>query len=116
MLQQKLDAARWIVSIVFLLGAGVIGGLAVPMWHGKVPPNETYGVRTNRTLADPALWYRANAIVGRNLAVFSVAYALLTMALHFTLARYNFLLSSSLLAGVLLIGTIAIAVHGIRIR
>jgi hypothetical protein len=38
------------------------------------------------------------------------------MALHFTLARYNFLLSSSLLAGVLLIGTIAIAVHGIRIR
>lgn len=114
--QQNLDTARWIISIVCLLGAGIIGGLAVPMWRGNVPPNETYGVRTKRTLADPKLWYRANAIVGRNLVVFTVAYAVFTLVLHFTLARYDFVLSSTLLVAVLLVGIAAIAVHGVRIR
>lgn len=113
---QHLDAARWIISIVFLLGSGIIGALAVPMWRGKVAPNTTYGVRTKRTLEDPALWYRANAIVGRNLAVFSGAFACLTLALHFTLARSHFVLSVDVLTAVLAIGIGAIAMHGVRIR
>lgn len=114
--QQKLDAARWIISIVLLLAAGVIGGLALPLWRGKIAPNTTYGLRTKKTLADPALWYRANAIAGRNLAVFSAAFACLTVVLHFTLARSHFVLSVNLLAVVLLAGIAAIAIHGAQIR
>jgi uncharacterized membrane protein len=114
--QQKIDAARWIISIVILLGAGIMGGLAIPLWHGKIAPNKTYGVRTKRTLADPELWYRANAVVGRNLAIFSIVLACITVAFHFTLARTHFVLSANLLAAVLLIGIAAITIHGIRIR
>jgi hypothetical protein len=113
---QHLDAARWMISIVLLLGAGIIGSLAIPLWRGKVAPNDTYGVRTPQTLADPALWYRANAIVGRNMAMFSAAFACLTVLFHFTLARDHFVLSVSLLGAVLLAGTVAIAMHGMRIR
>lgn len=114
--QHHVDAARWIVSITSLFGAAIVGGLAIPMWRGNVASNETYGVRTKRTLADPELWYRANAIVGRNLVVFNAAYAVLTLVLHFTLARYDFVLSAILLFVVLLGGTTAIAIHGMRIR
>lgn len=113
---QNLDAARWIILIIYLLAAAIIGGLAVPMWRGKVEPNTTYGVRTKRTLADPELWYRVNAVVGRNLAMFSIAFACFVLVLHFTLARYHFVLSATLVAGALLAGIAAIAVHGCRIR
>lgn len=113
---QHLDTARWLISIVFLLGSAIIGGLAVPLWRGKIAPNPSYGVRTKRTLKDPALWYRANAVVGRNLAVFSGAFAGLTLLLQFTLARNHFVLSVNLLTAVLAVGIGAIALHGVRIR
>jgi hypothetical protein len=34
--------------------------LGLPLVLGLVPPNPVYGLRTRRTLADPASWYRAN--------------------------------------------------------
>jgi hypothetical protein len=94
--QQHLDAARWILSI------------------GRTECH--LRVRTRKTLADPALWYRANAVVGRNLVIFSAIFACLTLLMHFTIARSHLVLSVDLLAAVLLAGIGAIAIHGIRIR
>ena len=43
--------------------------LGVPPYRGKVRPNMWYGLRTEETLADPAVWYRANRAAGRDMVV-----------------------------------------------
>lgn len=40
-------------------------GLAVPMILGNVPPNGSYGVRTEATLSNPDVWYPANEFGGK---------------------------------------------------
>ena len=41
--------------------------LAVPLMRRWVAPNPLYGFRTPRTLAEPRVWYDANAQAGRYL-------------------------------------------------
>lgn len=38
--------------------------LAVPLVLEKVPPNNTYGFRTSKTLSAPEVWYPANRVAG----------------------------------------------------
>ena len=46
-------------------GTGILlGGLALPLIVGRVPPNYWYGFRTPRTLASASLWYAANRYAG----------------------------------------------------
>jgi hypothetical protein len=42
--------------------------LSLPLIRRWVGPNRWYGLRTARTLADPKLWYDANAVAGERLA------------------------------------------------
>ena len=48
----------------FLIGAAIIGLASIPLILGVVPPNHFYGFRTPSTVANPSLWYRANAFAG----------------------------------------------------
>jgi uncharacterized membrane protein len=56
------------VVIYGLMGVLLIA-LSVPMMYDKIPPNSFYGFRTPRTLSDPNVWYPANRVAGRNLAL-----------------------------------------------
>ena len=38
--------------------------LSVPLILEKVPPNNTYGFRTSKTLSAPEIWYPANRVAG----------------------------------------------------
>ena len=42
----------------------LIALMALPLIFKWVPPNQIYGFRTARTLADTGLWYRANHFCG----------------------------------------------------
>lgn len=56
--------------------AGLLAIIATPLALRLIGPNAWYGFRTPATLADPDLWYSANAFAGRALlaaAVLSVA-------------------------------------------
>ena len=55
------------VAIGFALLGILLMGVAQPMSRGELPPNRTVGLRTADTLADPAVWYAANAAAGRDL-------------------------------------------------
>lgn len=57
--------------IYFAVGL-LVAALALPMMYDKIPPNGFYGFRTPRTLSDPNVWYPANRVAGRNLAVAGV--------------------------------------------
>lgn len=68
------------VALKFLV-IGLVGvGFGLPLVGRRVPPNRWYGVRTPKTLADPAVWYDANAIGGRDLALAGAAVALTAVA------------------------------------
>jgi uncharacterized membrane protein len=54
-----------------LPGLGVV--LGIPMALGMVPPNRYYGYRTRRTMASANVWYPANRIAGRCLAIAGLA-------------------------------------------
>ena len=55
--------------VFFLVGYAVIGLIAVPLAMRLIPPNPVYGVRTRRTVENPALWYTVNAVGGQLLLV-----------------------------------------------
>lgn len=59
--------------LCFYLGSGgLLGLLGIPLMLRKVPPNFWYGFRTPRTLANPDIWYEANAAAGARLCVAGV--------------------------------------------
>lgn len=51
-----------VVVLSFLGSALLIGGLAVPLALRKIGPNQWYGFRTRKNLADEELWYETNAL------------------------------------------------------
>ncbi|HSP63363.1 MAG TPA: SdpI family protein [Pyrinomonadaceae bacterium] len=60
------------VFLLYGIGGVLLVAISLPMMYDKVPPNGFYGFRTPRTLSDPNLWYPANRVAGRNLAVAGV--------------------------------------------
>lgn len=47
-----------------LIGPVILAALSIPLILKVVPPNRIYGLRTPKTLASEALWYRANSFAG----------------------------------------------------
>src|SRR5258706_2567116 len=67
------------LSTLLQIGAGVIAVVSIPLILKMVPPNHLYGFRTPSTLANRALWYRANTFAGWALLIAAVASIALTV-------------------------------------
>ena len=52
------------LMLSFILVGVLFISLSWPMIQGHVPPNSTYGFRTEKTLSSPSIWYPANAFAG----------------------------------------------------
>jgi uncharacterized membrane protein len=63
------------VTLIYGSMGLLLTALALPMIYDKIPPNKFYGFRTPRTLSDPNVWYPANRVAGRDLAVAGVIVA-----------------------------------------
>jgi uncharacterized membrane protein len=59
-----MDTGQAIILVVYLLGACLLVGLAIPLAMRWVPPNRVYGFRTRATLEDPNVWYPVNRVTG----------------------------------------------------
>jgi hypothetical protein len=53
------------ILLLYTVSGLLLMGLAVPLIQRKISPNGWYGFRIPRTLNDPKVWYRANAVAGR---------------------------------------------------
>lgn len=69
------------LSVVFILVGLVMVALALPLIFETVKPNRIYGFRTEKTLSDPDIWYRANRAIGIDLAVAGVVTVTVAAAL-----------------------------------
>lgn len=73
-------------SAVSLAGVGLLfAALAVPLWKGRVPPNQVYGVRTPAAFRSESNWYHLNRVGGRWL--FRIGLALVALGLGLLLWR-----------------------------
>jgi uncharacterized membrane protein len=71
------------VLLAFYVSAGLLLiALAVPLIRRKVRPNGWYGFRVRQTLADPDVWYAANAYAGKHLLGVGVVTVLTSVSLH----------------------------------
>ena len=50
--------------IPLLVPCGIVAAASIPLILKLVPPNKLYGFRTQRTLSDRDLWFRANRFAG----------------------------------------------------
>ena len=60
-------------STLFLIAAGTIAVVSIPLILKIVPPNHLYGFRTPSTLSNRAVWYRANTFAGWALLIAAIA-------------------------------------------
>jgi len=65
----------------FFIPSTVIAIFSLPLILALVPRNRFYGFRTQRTLADDSVWYKANRLAGVLLVISSAVY--LTVAWSF---------------------------------
>lgn len=65
-----MDIKLALIGYILPVLAAVFG---IPMALGMVPPNRYYGYRTRKTMASADVWYRANRIAGRCLAIAGLA-------------------------------------------
>jgi uncharacterized membrane protein len=64
----------------FAIPAFALFILSIPLAIGLIPRNRLYGFRTKRTLADDALWYRANRFAGFGIMIASAIYYAVAVA------------------------------------
>jgi hypothetical protein len=98
---------------MFSLVAALFIGLAIPLLRRRVPPNRLYGVRTRATLSDPTVWYEANAQGGRDLLALGLVVLAMAGGLLLVpgLSEEAYVFSC---VGVLVLGTVGLAVRGWR--
>jgi uncharacterized membrane protein len=53
--------------VIFAAVGLVFISLGIPLLRGRVPPNQWYGCRTDKTLSDDNIWYAVNRVTGRDL-------------------------------------------------
>jgi uncharacterized membrane protein len=56
-------------TLLFPLLSIAVTTLGIPLWVAMVRPNRFYGVLTDATLRDEAVWYAANRATGRDLVI-----------------------------------------------
>lgn len=65
------------MKYLMLLPPAIFGTIGLMLALRMVPPNETTGFRTGRTLSDEAVWYAVNANVGWSLVLSGLAFAVI---------------------------------------
>src|SRR5688572_7006518 len=53
--------------LIFTAVGIVLINLGVPLLRGRVPPNDWYGCRTEKTLSDDKIWYAVNRVTRSDL-------------------------------------------------
>ena len=76
-----------LVTIMLLVVTVLIAVVAIPLVLRLVPRNPIYGLPTERTLDDEALWFRVNAFAGKALLVACGVIALLLVVYQGTWLR-----------------------------
>jgi SdpI/YhfL family protein len=79
---RKVDKKLILVIIILFLGALEVV-LSFPFLLEKVPPNQLYGFRTDETLSNPEIWYKANKDFANDLTAIGIATVMISFVVFF---------------------------------
>src|SRR4051812_5778832 len=65
-----------LMTLLYVVGGLILIGISIPLIQRQIKPNKVYGVRLPKTLANPDLWYDANAYFGMRAIVSGIAIVL----------------------------------------
>ncbi|HYW10228.1 MAG TPA: SdpI family protein [Longimicrobium sp.] len=102
------------LSVIIHVAVGaLLIAISIPLARRRVAPNPTYGLRTRATLADPEVWYEANASSGRDMIRVGAAVVVLALGLALVpgITENQHLIAC---AAALLGGVVGVAVVGSR--
>src|SRR5438445_9865769 len=71
-----------ILTIIFFADGLIFVGLGIPLATRRIPPNRWYGFRVPKTMAAEGIWFDANEVVGRDLAISGGIMALAAVTIH----------------------------------
>jgi uncharacterized membrane protein len=69
---QQFEPAT-LILLLYCVAGGVLVLLGLPLYFGKVPPNQFYGFRTPQTMGDDKVWYAVNRVTGRGMVLTGTA-------------------------------------------
>jgi uncharacterized membrane protein len=76
-----------LTTVVLLLACALIAVAGVPLILKLIPPNDIYGLRTERAMSRAEIWYEANRFAGWALVAAAAFTALLLMLWSGTLLK-----------------------------
>ncbi len=93
--------AKLVLIWSLLVGGSIEIGLAIPMILHKVPPNVIYGFRTQKTLSDKEIWYKANEFSGKLLLLAGIIALILAGILWWLHPKMSFpIMEATSVAGI----------------
>jgi hypothetical protein len=88
--------------------------LGLPLARRRVPPNRWYGLRLPATLANPTIWYEANAVCGDDLIRLGAVLFTVSLGLQFVRGLPE-LGHVVICLAVFVVGSLRATVRGIRV-
>ena len=96
---------------LFLFLGVLIIAVGLPFFLEKVGPNRVSGLRTEKTLSSPTIWYAANKVLGFDLIVAGVVVFLLSLVLSFAEKKNPDLPGTQLKTAVVIVSLCLAVIH-----
>jgi len=91
--------------------------LSIPLVKEKVPQNSSYGFRTEKTLANEDVWYKANKYMGKELfkaGLVTIAMSVILLVFVKKMSMWNLFAVESLILAAIIIALILRAISYLK--
>lgn len=92
--------------LLFVGTSVLLMGVSVPLLLGRVGRNDTYGVRTAKTLADDRIWERGNIFGGRLLFLTGLVQLVAVIALYCVPFLHGNIIAYNVACGVFIVASL----------
>jgi len=76
-------ADKDLLLLLYCSAGVVLAGMSIPLIRRKIPPNGMYGLRSEKTINNPELWYLVNQYSARRMLWTAIAFVFTALGLYF---------------------------------
>ena len=111
-----MRAGYWIYFAINAWAGLLLAGIGVPFMLQRIRPNIWSGLRTEKTLSDPAVWYAANRLMGIDFIVAGAALLVSTSVTFFLANQMQFLTIVCINLAVVVVSVTFVVFHSLWIH
>mgnify|MGYP001039917503 FL=1 len=76
-------ADKELLLLLYCAAGVLLAGLSIPLMRRKIPPNNLYGFRIEKTINNPELWYLVNQYSAKRMLWTAIAFVAVAVGLYF---------------------------------